>query len=320
MKQTMKLTSFTKFAWGVLAYNLLVILWGAYVRATGSGAGCGSHWPLCNGEVLPRAPQIETLIEFAHRLSSGVALVLVVGLFFWSRRVFSSNNPARQAALFSLVFIITEALVGAGLVLFEWVAHDASVGRAISMAVHLINTFLLLAALSLTAWWSSHPEARLVNVERFVWLGILLSGMGVLILGVSGALNALGDTLFPVSSLAEGIAQDFSPTAHFLIRLRLLHPGLAVTVSMVMLLVIVNSQRRCGNPTSKRLLRLLSVLVILQLVAGVVNVLLLAPVWMQIVHLLLADAVWIAFVLFSAAIHEAMPLEVALDESAASQK
>ncbi len=47
---------FSRYAWGVLLWNVLVALWGAYVRATGSGAGCGSHWPTCNGEILPRAP------------------------------------------------------------------------------------------------------------------------------------------------------------------------------------------------------------------------------------------------------------------------
>ncbi|MFN8454080.1 MAG: COX15/CtaA family protein [Anaerolineae bacterium] len=75
-----KLDRFAKYVWTVLAYNLAVILWGAFVRASGSGAGCGSHWPLCNGEVIPRTPQMETLVEFTHRLTSGLALLLVIGL------------------------------------------------------------------------------------------------------------------------------------------------------------------------------------------------------------------------------------------------
>lgn len=145
----------SRYAWGVLAFNLAVVLWGAYVRATGSGAGCGSHWPLCNGEVIPRALEVETQIEFAHRLSSGLALLLVIGLFVGAMRLYPRGHVVRSGAGLSLLFIITEALVGAALVLFSWVAQDASLGRVISVAFHLINTFLLLATITLTAWWSS---------------------------------------------------------------------------------------------------------------------------------------------------------------------
>jgi len=60
----MKLQPFAKAAWGVLAYSILVILWGAYVRISFSGDGCGDHWPLCHGEVIPTAPSVKTLIEF----------------------------------------------------------------------------------------------------------------------------------------------------------------------------------------------------------------------------------------------------------------
>ena len=157
----MKLTNYAKYAWGVLAYNLLVILWGAYVRATGSGAGCGSHWLLCNGEVIPRAPGMETMIKLTHRLTSGLAFLLVLGMLVWALSAYSRGHSVRRGAWLSTFFILTEALVGAGLVLFEWVADDVSTGRVISMAVHLINTFLLLACLALTAWWASGGAAVL---------------------------------------------------------------------------------------------------------------------------------------------------------------
>ncbi|MGD9093923.1 MAG: COX15/CtaA family protein, partial [Anaerolineales bacterium] len=203
----MRLNRYAKYAWIVLIYNILVILWGAYVRATGSGAGCGSHWPLCNGEVLPRTTQIETMIEFGHRLTSGLAFILVLILFLWALRAYPRGNNVRLAAIFSMVFITTEALVGAGLVLFEWVAYDASVGRAISIVVHLINTFLLLASLSLTAWWASGGKAvRIKGAGVLLWT-LLLGLLGTMVIGASGALTALGDTLFPVTSLAEGIQQ-----------------------------------------------------------------------------------------------------------------
>lgn len=294
------MTHYAKYAWGVLFYNLLVILWGAYVRASGSGAGCGSHWPLCNGEILPRQPQLETLIEFTHRMMSGIALLLVVGLFIWAWRSFPKGHAVRLGATLSMVFIITEALVGAGLVLFELVAENDSIARAVWMAAHLVNTFLLLAALTLTAWWASGGKAIELK-HRGVTGWLLLVGLiGTIILGMSGAITALGDTLFPAGSLAEGLRQDTSATAHFLIRLRLLHPTIAVLTSVY--LIIVAGRIASGNrsDTPRRTARFLSVILVIQLTAGFLNVYLLAPIWMQILHLFLADAVWITLILFTA--------------------
>lgn len=296
----MKQTRYANYAWAVLSYNILVILWGAFVRATGSGAGCGSHWPLCNGEVMPRTSQVETMIEFAHRLSSGLAFILVLILFIWALRAYHKGNIIRAGAIASMVFITTEALVGAGLVLFEWVANDASVGRAITIVIHLINTFLLLASLSLTAWWASGGKPIRFKGGGVLPWALLVGLVGTMILGASGALTALGDTLFPVSSLAEGIQQDFSPTVHFLIRLRLFHPTIAVITGLFLILLARYIRTRRPEVVTQTLALGLIVLVLTQLAAGVVNVLLLAPVWMQIIHLLLADLVWIMMIFLSA--------------------
>jgi heme A synthase len=298
----MQLTRYAKFAWGVLGYNLLVILWGAYVRATGSGAGCGSHWPLCNGEVIPGNPGLATLIEFTHRLMSGAALLLVVALFIWGFRSYAKGHPVRTGAGLSLVFILTEALVGAGLVLFEYVAADASVGRAISIVIHLLNTFMLLAALSLTAWWASGGQSIQLrgSSPSFILLGVGI--LGTLLVGASGALAALGDTLFPAQSLFQGIQEELSPTSHFLLRLRILHPMISIIVGIYLILSIGFINIRKNSKTSRRLARYVTVMVTIQLAAGFINVLLLAPVWMQIVHLLLADLVWIGLILLSASV------------------
>ena len=144
----------------MLAWNVAVILWGAYVRATGSGAGCGAHWPLCNGEVVPRAPDTATLIEFSHRVTSGLALVLVFVLAVWIWRTMAAGHPARRAAIASLVFIVIEALLGAGLVLFRLVANDESLARAMVMPLHLANTMVLLLCLTLTCH-SRNPSMAL---------------------------------------------------------------------------------------------------------------------------------------------------------------
>src|SRR5687767_3844464 len=146
-------------AWVTLVYNVAVVLWGAYVRATGSGAGCGSHWPLCNGVVVPRDARIETLIEFTHRITSGIALIAVIVLAVWAYRSFPKGHRVRSAAMLSLALTVVEALLGAGLVLFELVTDNASGLRAFSMIAHLLNTFVLIGVLTITAWWSSGGPA-----------------------------------------------------------------------------------------------------------------------------------------------------------------
>ncbi|MCB1057985.1 MAG: COX15/CtaA family protein, partial [Acidobacteria bacterium] len=226
-----------RFAWTVLGVNLLVIVWGALVRATGSGAGCGSHWPLCNGEVVPLAPATQTLIEYTHRLTSGAALILVIALVLAVRRVLPKGHAARTASFWSLVLIVIEALIGAGLVIFGLVEDNASLGRAVYMALHLTNTFLLLGALTLTARWVSIPASGF-PAKRNLRLGLYWVGVGgAIVAGISGAIAALGDTLFPATSLQQALAQDISGTAHILLRLRALHPLLAVAAALVMLVL-----------------------------------------------------------------------------------
>lgn len=296
----MKLSRFAKYAWGVLAFNLVVILWGAYVRASSSGAGCGSHWPLCNGEIIPRTPTIKTLIEFSHRLSSGLALLLTIGLLVWAFRAFAQKHPARMYAALSMFFMVMEAAVGAGLVLFEYVAENKSIARAWWMSGHLINTFLMVAMLTLTAWTASADQTRepmlATRQKGLNWL-LLAAIVGTLILGVSGAVTALGGTLFPVTSLAEGLKLDLSPTSHFLVRLRFYHPFIAVGVGA--LLTATAAMARTSNIWAKKFATSLIALVLIQLGAGLVNLLLHAPIWLQIVHLLLSDLIWIALVLMT---------------------
>jgi len=291
---------FAKYAWGVLTYNLAVVLWGAYVRASGAGAGCGRHWPLCNGVVIPQPERIQTLIEFTHRVMSGVALLLVIGLVVWSRAA-PRGHPARGGALASLGFMLSEALVGAWLVLYRLVEHDASMTRAVSLSVHLVNTFLLLAALGLTAWWASGgPRVGLRGRGALPWL--VAAGLaGTLAVGMTGAVAALGDTLFPSSSLLGGLREDASPTAHLLIRLRVLHPTLAILVGFYLLGLSLWLARAPARGRAAALARAMGVLVLLQLLLGGLNVALLAPVWLQLVHLLAADLVWLALVLSGAA-------------------
>lgn len=296
---------FARYSWITLAYNVAVILWGAAVRATGSGAGCGSHWPLCNGEVVPRSPGLATVIELTHRVTSGIALLMVVGLLVLAFRRRPRGHAARKAAAWTMFFMLTEAAVGAGLVLFELVADNQSMARAMFMATHLINTFFLLGAMTLTAYFASGgaPFRLRGHQDAPGSLGVWLTGgaAALLIAGVSGAIAALGDTLFPAASLSEALRQDISPTAHLLIRLRLLHPALSVAAAALVIFLAFRLESLQPGSRAARLANQWPLrLVFVQLVAGVVNVILLAPVWMQIVHLLLADLIWISYIVVAA--------------------
>jgi heme a synthase len=280
-----------RFAWAVLAFNLLVILWGAFVRASGSGAGCGSHWPLCDGQVLPRAPSAEQAIEYTHRATSGLALLAVTALWVLVRRRLPRADPARAAAFAAFLLVLVEAALGAWLVLYGLVADDASPARAVIMPLHLVNTLLLIGALALAARLLDDqrplPARRSSRVPA---AAALVLGL-LMLAGASGAVAALGDTLFPARSLGEALAQDFSPAAPFLLRLRLAHPALAVAAVAAVLLVAARA------PEGARWVRAAAALALAQILVGVVNVLLLAPVALQLVHLALADLLWIAAVL-----------------------
>ena len=280
----------------MLIFNLAVVLWGAYVRATGAGAGCGKHWPLCNGEVVPLSPSLKTLIEYTHRLTSGIDLILVAVLVFWAYRAFPRGSAVRLGATMSGIFLITEALLGAALVLLEHVAQNQSSARAYSLSSHLVNTLTLLGFLTLTAWWSlGKPAVRLAGGA--VWKAAL-SLAAIMILGVSGAIAALGDTLFPARSLAEGWVHDFDPAASIFVRLRIFHPAIAALAGgwLIYYAVITATRRTDLRTRCWLMLGLLAG----QITAGLVNLLLSAPVWMQMVHLLLADTLWISLVLLCA--------------------
>ena len=282
---------FGRAAWGVLAYNILVVLWGAFVRATGSGAGCGDRWPLCNGVVVPRAPRIETIIEFTHRATSGLALIALAGLCIWAFRLFPRGHRVRFFAVLAAVFWFTEALLGMGLVLLRYVEHNASAGRAAYLSAHLVNTQILLAMLTATAWFGSGADRRWRGAPRLVMAAL----PAAVVVAVSGALAALGDTLYPAATVAAGMRAEFSNTAGALLRLRAFHPVVAVLGGAIVLAAAAKAWRS-PLPAAGRMGRFVALMVFVQIASGVCDIALLAPVWMQIAHLLLADVLWVALV------------------------
>lgn len=292
----------------VLGWNVLVVLWGAVVRATGSGAGCGAHWPTCNGSVVPLSPSVETLIEYSHRATSGVALLLVAFLTYQIFRNRSSGHLARFWGAASMVLILSEAAIGAGLVLFRMVADEESTARGYWISGHLINTFLLLAALTLTWRFADDADRGLraagVSLLRATFPSashnrMALLAFGVLLAtGISGAIAALGDTLFKAQTLGEALVQDFSPASHLFLRLRILHPIIALLGGGFLLTVAYGTiTAHPHHPRIKRLGLLLAGLVVGQWFLGLTNLVLLAPTFLQICHLLMADLILITLVL-----------------------
>ena len=291
---------FAKFAWGVLLYNIAVVVWGAYVRASKSGAGCGEHWPDCNGQIIPLAPTMKTIVEFAHRSTSAFAGVLVIVLLVWAFRAFAKGHVARIGAVLSFIFIVIEGLIGAVLVKKGLVAENDSLARALVISIHLANTLILLAVLALTAWWATVKMSWPLQLRGNGKVAATLSAclLGVIGLSVTGAITALGATLFPVNSLAEGLARDLAPR-HWLESLIWIHPIAAVFVGLALTFCVVFIGALRKGTTIAAMTRIQIGLVVLQLLCGGVNLLLHAPVWLQLVHLFLADLVWVNLVLFS---------------------
>ena len=285
---------FAVFAWAVLAYNIPVILWGAYVRVSFSGDGCGAHWPFCAGQVLPQHMAAPMLIEFTHRAMTSLDSIATIALCVWAFRAFPKWHAVRSYALWSLVFLLVEALLGAGLVLLRLVAHNQSAGRAVYLSAHLTNTMLLLGALAMTAWLAQTNTERVhwENVSRIFAISLFVT----VVVSITGAIAALGDTLFPVGSLAEGMQQDFSSGSSFLLRLRMFHPVLAILGAAYLLWAASGVLKRGDHPATRSAGMRVMALTIFQILAGAVNLSLMAPVWMQLFHLLMADALWIAVV------------------------
>lgn len=286
---------FSKLSWWFTAYLIAVILFGAWVRIAGAGAGCGNHWPLCNGEVTTIAEQTKKWIELTHRLTSALCGVFAMAFAYWASRM--GDRAVLRASWLTLFFVLMEGFIGAVLVKKELVVNDASMSRAVVIGLHLANTLLLVASATAMAWLAR----PLVETRRIISRGLLAAAMGVLVLtNVTGAVTALGDTLFPLTPTLDGsllakVREDLTAGQHFLVRLRVIHPFVAVFAAALVSAVIGSIRRRFPDePAMRRLLHWPLMLVGLQVLLGATNIVLAAPGWLQIVHLLGAQLVWVS--------------------------
>lgn len=275
-----------------LYFALFIVLWGAWVRLSGSGAGCGEHWPLCNGEVVPIDAGIKTFIEFTHRLTSGIFGFTILGMVFYARKEFERGHPLRFYALWSLALTIVEALIGAVLVKKGLVDQNSSHLRAVVIALHLGNTLLLMASLSACVFFAKAKSFTFTELAQGMKRFFAVVAVLIFIVVSSGAVTALGNTLFPESSLLAGMDKDFSKDSPFLIRLRIYHPISALI--MASLFMTLNSKMR-SLVMGQRLCDFNQAIIIISLAFGAINWLLMAPTWGALLHLLLANIMWLGF-------------------------
>ena len=306
MQMISKLTGFARYAWLVLAWNIVVILWGVFLRASRSGDGCGQHWLTCHGEIVPSATELKTVMEFSHRVTSTLAGILIIGLVFWAyrqwKRVPSDHSRAAfRTSIFALIFVVIEGLLGAGLVLTGNTAENLTPERPVWMAAHLINTLILVAFLTLTARYATGALPMRVRGQGKFTLGVLLGAAAVFIVGITGSIAALASMIFPAGTISEGLASDFSPTSNILVRLRILHPVTAILTG-VFLIFLTGwlTKEKGGEGTISRWSNVIALLVLGQIAVGAATLLTGAPIIMQLAHLLLADLIWISYVIFAA--------------------
>lgn len=281
---------FKKLSLAVLFYTVLVILWGAWVRISHSGDGCGDTWPLCHGQLIPEAQRGKTWVEYGHRLMSGIYGFAIFYFWWMARKIYSVSSFTRKAALATLIFTITEALLGAKLVLFKLVMTNDTPYRAFVMALHQVNSFMLTGAVALafaSALSDIDSTKKLNNIKRYNLLPWVIVGIGI-----TGAWASLSNSIFPSENLWQGFLADFSSESHFLIRLRGWHPFFALLGGGSLALFFwIKAQTADSKNIEKKSIHM-ALALIAAIAFGVMTLLLHAPVWMKIVHLALAHTIW----------------------------
>ena len=295
---------YRRFVWGIVAFTVLVILSGDLVQATESGAGCGEHWPRCDGSLIPAIGDAHTAVEFTHRIVTAVLSISFIVMVVAARRLFGRGHLVWRTALWATGFLILEIFLGAALVLFGWVEADASWGRVIADGFHVINTFMLVGAVALVAHFAGGNPGFRINPaarrDRY-----LLAAVAILILiAVSGTLNSLADTLY----FTDGVNVDETPIAALLVSIRGIHPAIAIGGGVIIFYLVHLAAAHATGTTEKLALTIQGVIG-LQFLVGIFNIVLLTPLETQIIHLTLADALWLLLLIFSAHTLATAPLD-----------
>lgn len=294
----MGLSRFAKFAWLTLLYNLIVVAWGVFVRASRSGDGCGSHWPLCDGDHTPLMGDVGRMVELSHRISTSLCGLLAIILVVWAFRISGPGSSLRRSSATVLGLTLFEGLIGAVIVKFGLVTDNDSVARALVMAVHVISTYFLVGALAFTGLMASGYETPSYRRQSSVLMLLAVGFLGLMLLGVSGAISALGHQLKPVDNV---IAASLNPATHWMVRLQPLHPLLGVTIGVYLLFIGGLISHLRPSPQVRRAAKWVVGLYAFQIGVGLLNIFLKAPIPMQMFHLVMADVNFISLVVLGIA-------------------
>ena len=268
---------FKTYSLFTLIFTLLVIFWGAWVRLSFSGDACGKSWPLCNENLLPTDKS--ALIEWIHRSSSGLSIILIFILLVLSLKIYSPYHIVRVFSKSSFVLILIEALIGAFLVIYGLTGRNPENIRVFVLAFHLINSLLLVGSLSL-CWRMSLWESYQINKPQIYFVVFFP------FLALTGNIASLAGQLFPSESLFHALSLDWLPSAHISLRLRPLHPLMAISFVFVLI----------WSSIFKKQLRYLGIAGFIVASFGFMTLVSLSPLWMKVGHLILAYGFWVFFV------------------------
>jgi len=293
------------FVWALVAFTVVVILSGDIVQATESGAGCGEHWPRCDGSLIPAIGDAHTAVEFTHRMVTTILSLGFIVMVIAARRLFGRGHLVWRTALAATGILIIEILLGAALVLFGWVEEDASWGRVFADSFHVVNTFMLVGAVALVAHFAAGHRGFRVDTslrrDRYLLFAVVI----VVAVAITGTLNSLADTLY----FSDQVDVDETPIAALLVTIRGIHPAVAIGGGVIALYLVHQvSARQPGQ--AENLGMAIQGVIALQFLVGIFNIVLLTPLETQIVHLTLADALWLLLLIFSAhTLQQTAPVE-----------
>jgi heme A synthase len=285
-------------AWSMLWLTVAVVVGGALVRATDSGAGCGESWPICGGQIIPEIGNYHTAIEVSHRLMTGLLGFVLIAVFVLVRRHYDKSHRLRRAVFVAGILLIIESLLGASLVLFGWVEFDASIARLIVVPIHLVNTFLLVAAMTAVAFFADGGAGFRVDPKKTLDKVLGGSLLIILIIGATGALNALADTLIKSDALRTAVGDEILVTESVLRQIRTIHPFVAIIGGLALFMLV----RYLTAEASKRVKLIglgVQAIIWAQFILGLLNIALNVPLEIQLVHLFVADLLWISFVVIA---------------------
>lgn len=277
-------TQLSQYLTLTLITSLLVIFWGAFLRFTYAGDGCGTDWPLCHNQLVPTQSSKEAWMEWFHRLTSSLFGLMVVFLCIFSFHSLPKKHRARWGCVLILFFTITEALIGAALVMTGLTGLNSSLLRPLVLSAHLVNSLFLVGSIVLTFRFIREDVIPIRKIFRWSLFYILIA--------LTGSIASLSNTLFPSSSLIQGLLMDINMNSPLLLKLRILHPVIAFVIGGGLIIYLTDFFKKFRIKNY-----LLLIFTALGMMSGILTLFTLSPIFMKMLHLILAYSVWIFILL-----------------------